>query len=252
MGHMHVGPKLYPSRPRGAQIIQRGPHGYRFAADPVAARRADPSRRGFTWWSEQVAMTGGDMRSWLPRQNVEGVMGLGGLGAVSIELARLQNENYGAFQDRARQLFPTREAVVEGLGRLRVLVGNVRDPVTAERAADFGVLLREANMIHGGSGAKTRGRTISQLSIKAIRQSGAVREGGAPMIGQAPVPRDEWLGMDVETLKSELSRQYNPFDPRSADWGGGSGGSFPWTKVALGLAGVAFAYGLARSLGQGF
>jgi len=239
MGHMQVGPKLYPRRPRGAQVIQRGPHGHRFSADPVAVRRANPGGNGFSWWSEQIAQAGGDQNWWLPRQRVDGVMGLG---AVSPELSQQQNQNFGAFQARATQLFPNTASVIGGVGKLRVLSGGVSDAASATRTADFGVLLREANMIHGGPGSRERGRTIGQLSLKAIRASGAVREDGAPMVTTQVLPNPD----DVfnKSLRSELSRQFNPLDRRSAD-----SSSFPWTKLALGVAGVAFAYGFARGVG---
>ena len=248
MGHMMVGPQLYPARPQGAQIIQRGPHGKHFAPDPVAVRRANPGANGFTWWSEEMARTGGDTRPWLPRQIVEGVMGLG---AVSSELSALQNKDYAAFQARSRNLFPTRPSVISGVTKLRTLSAAVTDARTATRAADYGVLLREANMMHGGAGSRERGQTISSLSVAAIRRSGAVREDSSPMITSQVLPTPG--AAYTSTLKDELSRQFNPLDPRSADWGGGSregaGGGFPWGKATLALVGVVAAYGFARGAG---
>lgn len=77
-GFLRVGPAFYPERRRGAQIIQRGPHGHRFAADPVVSRLTNQARgSGFRWWREQMN-AGGDYEGfWQPEQYVEGVMGLG-------------------------------------------------------------------------------------------------------------------------------------------------------------------------------
>jgi hypothetical protein len=76
-GFMRVGPAFYPERRRGAQIIQRGPHGHRFSADPVLSRLGQPRGSGFRWWKEQMDAGGDYDGFWDPRQVVEGVMGLG-------------------------------------------------------------------------------------------------------------------------------------------------------------------------------
>jgi len=83
-GFLQVGPAFYPELPRGAQIIQRGPHGHRFAADPVVSRLTGQQRgSGFRWWKEQMD-AGGDYEGyWQPNQIVEGVMGLGAAPDVS-------------------------------------------------------------------------------------------------------------------------------------------------------------------------
>lgn len=79
MGFMEVGPHYYPPRPYGAQVIQRGPHGMRFAGGP----QRDPVTGKFRWWHEQALQAGEYRHFWQPQQQVVGVMGLGNLPVVS-------------------------------------------------------------------------------------------------------------------------------------------------------------------------
>jgi hypothetical protein len=59
------------------QIIMRGPHGQRLAADPVYIRAHDqPRGSGFRWWAEELNVPA-DVK-WNPQQVVTGLMGLGG------------------------------------------------------------------------------------------------------------------------------------------------------------------------------
>lgn len=79
-GFLQVGPHYFPPRRSGAQIIMRGPHGQRLAADPVYLRGSNqPRGSGFRFWSEELNIPA-DMK-WNPQQVVTGVMGLGSLGA---------------------------------------------------------------------------------------------------------------------------------------------------------------------------
>lgn len=77
-GFLRVGPQRYPPRRRGAQVIMRGPHGMRLAADPVVTREGNVRGSGFRFWSEQRFIPKNE--SWSPKQAVVGVLGLSGLG----------------------------------------------------------------------------------------------------------------------------------------------------------------------------
>lgn len=71
-----VGPHYYTvDRPNAVQIIQRGPHGMRIAADPVRTREGKIRGSGFRFWNEQQVMRPDE--KWYPREKVVGLMGLG-------------------------------------------------------------------------------------------------------------------------------------------------------------------------------
>lgn len=74
-GFVRLGPQVYPERPNAAQIIERGPHGQRLAADPVAVRLREPKGSGFKFWIEEMNVAAD--QSWNPRQRVVGLLGLG-------------------------------------------------------------------------------------------------------------------------------------------------------------------------------
>jgi hypothetical protein len=80
-GHLQIGPHYYPDRrTNGVQVIMRGPHGQRLAADPVYIRAHNqPRGSGFRWWVEDLNVPP-DL-AWNPQQVVTGVMGLGDLPA---------------------------------------------------------------------------------------------------------------------------------------------------------------------------
>jgi len=71
-----LGPQYYTTdRPNAVQVIQRGPHGMRFAADPVRTREGKIRGSGFRFWNEQQVMRPDE--KWYPREKVVGLMGLG-------------------------------------------------------------------------------------------------------------------------------------------------------------------------------
>jgi hypothetical protein len=81
-GFLQVGPHYFPDRrANGVQIIMRGPHGQRLAANPVYLREHDqPRGSGFRFWTEELNIPP-DVE-WNPQQVVTGVMGLGSLGGA--------------------------------------------------------------------------------------------------------------------------------------------------------------------------
>lgn len=79
MGFLQVGPMYYPPQPNAAQVIQRGPHGWRFGTGPQ--RQADGTYR---WWNEQGEITGDYKGMWQPTQSIVGVLGLGSFGASDV------------------------------------------------------------------------------------------------------------------------------------------------------------------------
>lgn len=66
---LHVGPQVALPAFRGVPIIQRGPHGARFAPIPSQAGG------GIRFWSETEGRVGGE--TWTPKTTVVGIMGLG-------------------------------------------------------------------------------------------------------------------------------------------------------------------------------
>ncbi len=74
-GFMRLGTQVYPARPNAAQIIERGPHGARLGADPIANRLKNPRGSGFRFWVEQMNIPANE--SWNPPQRVVGLLGLG-------------------------------------------------------------------------------------------------------------------------------------------------------------------------------
>lgn len=81
MGFLQVGPMYYPPQPNAAQVIQRGPHGWRFGTGPQ--RQPDGTYR---WWNDQSVTSGDYKGMWQPTQSIVGVMGLGGLADVASAL----------------------------------------------------------------------------------------------------------------------------------------------------------------------
>jgi hypothetical protein len=77
---LQIGPHFYPPRRKGAQVIERGPHGLRLAADPVVTREGQPRGSGFRFWTESQVFAPNEQ--WNPRQVVIGIMGLGALGGM--------------------------------------------------------------------------------------------------------------------------------------------------------------------------
>jgi hypothetical protein len=77
-GFIRLGPQVYPERTNAVQIIERGPHGQRLAADPVKVREHERGS-GFRFWVEELNVPAN--RSWNPRQRVTGLLGLGDLPA---------------------------------------------------------------------------------------------------------------------------------------------------------------------------
>jgi len=75
-GFMRLGPQVYPERTNAVQIIERGPHGQRLAADPVKVREHERGS-GFRFWVEELNVPANE--SWNPRQRVTGLLGLGDL-----------------------------------------------------------------------------------------------------------------------------------------------------------------------------
>lgn len=78
-GFLQIGPHYFPKRRDGVQIIMRGPHGQRLAADPVISRSGRARGSGFRFWHEELNIPA-DVK-WNPQQVVTGVMGLGALPA---------------------------------------------------------------------------------------------------------------------------------------------------------------------------
>lgn len=246
MGHMMVGPKLYPARPRGAQIIQRGPHGYRFSADPIAERRAGRRGSGFVWWSEQIARAGGNETFWLPRQRVVGVMGLGGVQAPSI--APLMECPPGA---PPLPTFPpegtpgTRAVRIE---LIRAVGAACRGRIPGARKAI------EGSRYFLNSVRDSASRSVWSDQIAKAEDYIRLAEKGALRRNLVQQQRERAYGTLLRKHEEELARampmnngtRCAPYDIACQV----GQFQFPWVKAGLTVAGLAFAYGLARGVGQ--
>jgi len=80
--YMQVGPAARFVGPNAAQVIMRGPHGMRLAADPVKTREGRVRGSGFRFWAEQELPFLEKHQSWNPGARVVGLMGLSGLGLI--------------------------------------------------------------------------------------------------------------------------------------------------------------------------
>lgn len=107
-GFLQIGPHYFPDRPDGAQIIMRGPHGQRLAADPVHTREGKTRGSGFRWWTEELYVP--PNVKWNPQQVVTGVMGLGALG----EIQEATSQQKAALSSEAKNTLREANTCVQG------------------------------------------------------------------------------------------------------------------------------------------
>jgi hypothetical protein len=234
-GFLQMGPHHYPPRPKGVQIIQRGPHGMRIAADPVVTREGRPRGSGFRFWHEELGVKADE--KWNPENMVVGVMGMG----------ELPSDWSCPLRTREQVVF----ALTELENRVRSGVLKTRGDWEQVRAETEG--LRECHMQLGGpAGVLDRLNKVHAISMlkrgvvspKLVDPTGAIR----------PITSAEYC------RKNPQADGCRPLGtPRP---GGGCASwdtycrakqyvSEDWWKIALGVGGFLLIYGVATSFGSG-
>ncbi len=274
-GFLQVGPHYYPDRrANGVQIIMRGPHGQRLAADPVYLRRHNqPRGSGFRFWVEELNVPANV--EWNPQQVVTGFMGmglgarpLGGYlartqkvivqnGATPAAVCALDNTNSALFQKIANDAFPDEADLDNGTGELRAVVDRISgEGALAQSAQAMACLIRWQAGVFGGSQARRRIADVNALHVLLVARRGSVREDGAPMIN--PTAYDPKTGRVRPFTQAEYCRQ-NPqacFPETQCEWYdvaclGGEWWDRNWWKIALGVGGVVALYSFGRGAGSG-
>jgi len=213
-GFLRIGPQEYPPRPNAVQIIERGPHGMRLAADPVASRFRQPRGSGFRFWIEDLNVPA-DV-SWNPPQRLVGLLGLGGASSAMDRmnailerekissgqtLCALDNQKAELFNKISLEVFPTKESLHKGLVELGPLVKAMR-----QGDLNRGWSLQALACLIRGSLlplSKPDRAKLRDLGLLIIIKKGELREDGKPMISPEAV--------DYKTGKVKL-------DPKTSMW----------------------------------
>jgi hypothetical protein len=239
---MRIGPQYYPPRRFGVQVIQRGPHGARFATDP-----AQPGG-GFKWWSEQLLDRNADAHWWQPQQQVVGVLGLGGLGGVWDWLSETAPVKWvadtivgdsnagGRYRADVNQTVGTvpQEQKVLLTSRVRsLLASGATSPDLAAQREQIMSVGRWTDTGPGYVAQPTLLSMLSQVQVRRLVDAGRISPSAVDSKGN---PRVDDAG---KAFRDELGRQL-PSAP----------------QVGMGLAGTALAVGagalLLYSLGTGY
>jgi len=241
MGYLRVGPQYYPPRPLGAQVIQRGPHGYSFSEDPIKKRLRTGRGTGFVWWSEQMDAAGDQKGFWQPQQAVNAVMGLGLLpdnwtcpvrNRAELEAAIVQLETDNANPNATHEEI---RAKAEGLRECHARFGDQ----TQNRSQ-----LERINRVHRSSIANRGGQTSDgkpRISPSAIN----------PSTGEI-IQRDPNMAYRMLLEKGTAVRGDCAFWDLECRAKGAAKGSSVWVKIAVGgmvvLALLSFSRGAGESL----
>jgi hypothetical protein len=227
-GFMRIGPQTFPDRPNAVQVIERGPHGKRLAADPVTVRLGQPRGSGFRFWVEQLNVPADE--SWNPPQRIVGLMGLGSQPQSALSRAvgvmrrhniqpgvvcALDNTQGPLFQKIAAEAFPDGGSIDAGIAELRGIVNQVKGigPV-ADSAQAMACLMRWQAGTVGGSKASGRRENINALHTLIIARRGEKREDGKPMINPraydhetGEVVRPSVVGTFVRSIPESLEER---------------------------------------------
>jgi len=272
VGFLQVGPQYYPPRVNGAQIIERGPHGARFAAGPQ--RQPDGT---FRWWSEQMSNAGDYKGYWQPQQRVLGVMGLGNPLTTFTDWLADKFVDSGVVSARGGPslVFDPRENRTVGVAdpfTKAALTQAVRSfSMEAQRGRYSNPQLRggleqvRASLMNAGrwtdSGVAPNGQQyvpsptlmaeLERTQIAMMQASGERREDGAPVFGAGVIdPRTGRARIDDpdEAARRELRRAIpEAFSPPAL----ASGAQSMLTKaLMIGAVGLVL-YGVAQGVGYG-
>ena len=264
MSSLQIGPQVYPPRPYGVQVIQRGPHGRMLADGPQ--RGPDGKIR---WWHEQMADKGQLATWWRPEQQVVGLLGLGGVyddvtswisdkivGAGLVD-ARGGNTAGRKFDSGANQTVGTltpsdkaarTQAVLAfeqevnrtppryNAEQLRTMAGTLRNMLASSRWTDSGSsprYLPQPKLLE----------ILGSAQNRAIQRSG-VREDGAPMFSSTAVGPD---GREQWNSPRQAARDSLRESAESVAW---SGQKLVGVALAVGAAAIVL-NGFAKGYGSG-
>ena len=264
-GHMRVGPQYRPPNPRGAQVIQRGPHGARLAPDPVVSRQGRRSGSGFQAWIENSPFLDENL-VYLPPQYVVGVYGMEGLGAgtdnpyaymtrvagviesrgVSLStVCELGNTNSPLLQRVAAGAYPTEADLDGAIAEAGVLARQVKGSSNFSLSVQAMLCLaRERTGQIGGGAASSRIRAISATHEILMSRLDIKRDDGSGRLAPGTVdPEGRLINRDPNfwgEFRSELQR----LKIRTpGEWLGDN-----WWKIALGAGALVFFYGAGRGV----
>jgi hypothetical protein len=258
-GFLQIGPHYFPKRRDGAQIIMRGPHGQRLAADPVRTREGRVRGSGFRFWSEQLNIPA-DVK-WNPQQVVTGVMGMGGLG----ELQEASREQRVLLSNAAKSLLREantcpRSTCGMTLGKAKGLRQVLRQYNRWESMSVYG---RAASLLTLPTALwNWREITNSQgyddwhsidVTLHAAEVAASKREKGQPVPGGAKDPAATPGNVGWGSVPQYVGETGRPGpDGECHKYDFICQARQNWWKIAIGIGGVVVLYGLATGAGRGF
>jgi hypothetical protein len=264
---MHIGPQGYPDRRYTAtQVIQRGPHGQRIAADPVRTRASSARGSGFRFWAEQIGIPAND--KWNPPQQVVELFGLGAAPELQPKsgLRAALSEYFGGSGYKCSD--PRKPALggrpPSGAGR--ALWQNLNDAMNAAcrgRVSEGRQILEGAWAQFGPQLSASDRSKFSGLVGKARTYIQAA-QAGADVRRQQSEERDRDFQKRVENWNrsAEARRlgEESQTEARCARLGKakhtqfaltGSCGELPWAKILLVLGSTIALYAFATGAGKG-
>lgn len=226
-GFLQVGPHYFPKKPQGAQVIMRGPHGQRLAADPVYIREHNqPRGSGFRFWHEELNIA--PNVKWNPQQVVTGVMGMGDL-PVGWACPY------------------TRSQMGEEIAKVEAAVKSATTPAQLELVRAQNEKLRECHMQLGQNNTfKSHLHRINEVGAAIARRKGLVHPSVVTPGGKfIPQTQEEYCRQNPSACFPES--RCAPYDVvcLSEEWIKKN-----WWKVALGVGGAIAIYGFAGGAGK--
>lgn len=185
-GFVRLGRQVYPERPNAVQIIERGPHGQRLAADPVKVRERMRPGSGFRFWTELMNVPADE--TWRPKQRVTGLLGLPSGWTCPIR---------------------TRDELEERISLLEVSAQRAKTPEEIERVRSEKERLLECHMqLSGSRSYKRHGEQIRNVGNLILLKKGKVsRRAVDPKSGAPRLPRAsplDYVGSSLQERSREL------------------------------------------------
>jgi hypothetical protein len=257
---MQVGPQVYPERANAVQVIMRGPHGQRMAADPVRTREGQARGSGFRTWVEQLNVPAD--QAWNPPQRVVGLLGLGGAVGSSAERSfRVAYQNFrGAPDSHARAGYATQGRAIWNMltpderstnsAEMQVMAVALGDrTVYSQQVADAPELTTQESL------------DASRARLEAARRAAeaARRRGGTTMLSQ--LSAEDVAARAAECARNPRACAEDPTGEQSTVRRGYGGGGRPlleglfsfktFATVGVLAAGGIAIYAFANAYGKG-
>lgn len=230
-GFLQIGPHYFPKRRDGAQIIMRGPHGQRLAADPVRTREGRTRGSGFRFWHEELNIPANV--KWNPQQVVTGVMGMGDLP--------------GGWECPY-----TRSQMGGEISRLESAIKAANDPASLEAVRAQKERLLECHMQLGQNTAYAghRARIINVGNLILLKKKRIAPGIVNPNTGAfVPQTQEEYCRRNPSACR-DVNASCPPYLGPICD--AGDWIKKNWWKAAIGVGAVVVLTGAAKGLGAGF